>query len=92
MTIDLESLSYGTPFLFLSELLSEEQGEAASSSSDIFTQVTYFQCSCRHMNLHGFSARDGGGWCGESVVYLTSPGRPTDTGLQLGKACYPCSR
>ena len=31
------------------------------------------------------------GWC-ECVVYLTSPGRPTDTGLQFGKACYPCSR
>ena len=31
------------------------------------------------------------GWC-EGVVYLTSPGRPTDIGLQFGKACYPCSR
>ena len=31
------------------------------------------------------------GWC-EGVLYLTSPGRPTDIGLQLGKACYPCSR
>ena len=31
------------------------------------------------------------GWC-EGVVYLTSPGRPTDIGLQLGKVCYPCSR
>ena len=31
------------------------------------------------------------GWC-KGVVYLTSPGRPTDIGLQLGKACYPCSR
>ena len=31
------------------------------------------------------------GWC-EGVMYLTSPGRPTDIGLQLGKACYPCSR
>ena len=30
------------------------------------------------------------GWC-ESAVYLTSLGRPTDIGLQLGKACYPCS-
>ena len=30
------------------------------------------------------------GWC-ECAVYLTSPGRPTDIGLQLGKACYPCS-
>ena len=28
----------------------------------------------------------------EGVVYLTSPGRPTDIGLELGKACYPCSR
>ena len=31
------------------------------------------------------------GWC-EGVVYLMSPGRLTDIGLQLGKACYPCSR
>ena len=31
------------------------------------------------------------GWC-EGVVYLMSPGRPNDIGLQLGKACYPCSR
>ena len=31
------------------------------------------------------------GWC-EGVVCLTSPGRLTDIGLQLGKACYPCSR
>ena len=29
-------------------------------------------------------------WC-EDAVYLTSLGRPTDIGLQLGKACYPCS-
>ena len=29
---------------------------------------------------------------GEGVVYLMSPGRPTDIGLQLDKACYPCSR
>ena len=30
--------------------------------------------------------------CGEGVMYLTSPGSPTDIGLQLGKACYPCSK
>ena len=30
------------------------------------------------------------GWC-EDAVYLTSLGRPTDIGLQLGKTCYPCS-
>ena len=30
--------------------------------------------------------------CGEGVVYLASPGCPTDIGLQLGKACYPCNR
>ena len=30
--------------------------------------------------------------CGESVVYLMSAGRPIDIGLQLGKACYLCSR
>ena len=33
----------------------------------------------------------GGGRVGEGAVYLTSLGRPTDIGLQLGKACYPCS-
>ena len=27
--------------------------------------------------------------CGEGVMY---PGRPTNIVLQLGKACYPCSR
>ena len=31
------------------------------------------------------------GWC-ESAMYLVSLGRPTDIGLQLGKACCPCSR
>ena len=30
------------------------------------------------------------GWC-KGAVYLSSPGRPTDIGLQLGKTCYPCS-
>ena len=30
-------------------------------------------------------------WC-EGVMYLTSPGHPTDIGLQLHEACYPCSR
>ena len=29
---------------------------------------------------------------GKVIVYLTSPGRPTNIGLQLGKACYPCSK
>ena len=28
------------------------------------------------------------GWC-EGVMYLMSPGRPADIGLQVGKACYP---
>ena len=28
----------------------------------------------------------------EVEVYLMSLGSPTDIGLQLGKACYPCSR
>ena len=30
------------------------------------------------------------GWC--EVMYFTSPGCPIDIGLQLGKACYSCSR
>ena len=32
-----------------------------------------------------------GGWVRQRYHYLTSPGCPTDIGLQLGKACYPCS-
>ena len=31
------------------------------------------------------------GWC-KGVVYLKSLRRPTDIGLQLGKACYPPSK
>ena len=37
-----------------------------------------------------FSQRVAGSF--EGVVCLTSPGHPTDIALQLGKACYPCSR
>ena len=34
-----------------------------------------------------------GGWSGGANVSCNmSPGRLTDIGLQLGKACYPCSR
>ena len=40
--------------------------------------------------LRSFSPSGVVGWC-EGAVYLTSLGRPTDIGLQLGKACYPCS-
>ena len=34
------------------------------------------------------------GWSGGAKVscICTSPGHQTDIGLQLGKACYPCSR
>ena len=28
----------------------------------------------------------------DAFLHFTSPGRPTDIGLHLGKACYPCSR
>ena len=30
--------------------------------------------------------------CGKVVVYLKSPGHPTDIVLQLDKISYPCSR
>ena len=39
-----------------------------------------------------FLVRSGVVGSGNGVVYLKSPGRPTEIGLQLGKACYPCSR
>ena len=49
----------------------------------------------RQMNgdVHNISIAKVGvvGWC-KGVMYLVSPGCPTDIGLQLGKACYPCSR
>ena len=46
----------------------------------------------KNVNLYQQSGSSKGvvGWC-EGAVYLTSLGRPTDIGLQLGKACYPCS-
>ena len=44
------------------------------------------------ISLLPFSGRLGVVGSGNGVVYLTSPGRPTEIGLQLGKACYPCSR
>ena len=40
--------------------------------------------------LGGGGGAVGVGWC-EGVVFLTSSGRPTDIGSQLGKACYPYS-
>ena len=43
-------------------------------------------CNLPHCSLLGVV-----GWC-EGVMYLMSPGRPADIGLQLGKARYPCSR
>ena len=46
------------------------------------------QMSTHNICLHGEMGVVG--WC-EGAVYLTSLGRPTDIGLQLGKACYPCS-
>ena len=42
--------------------------------------------------MQSFSLYTGVVGCGEGVGYLMSPGRPTDNGFQLGKACYPCSR
>ena len=44
----------------------------------------------QHMHKNYTGCRGVVGWC-EGAVYLTSLGRPTDIGLQLGKACYPCS-
>ena len=48
-------------------------------------------CCLREMQ-EGVAGGGGGGGGGEGVVYLTSSGRLTEIGLQLGKACYPCSR
>ena len=38
------------------------------------------------------SLMSGDGWLSVAKVSFTSPGRPTDIGIQLGKACYPCSK
>ena len=50
-----------------------------------FFKLYFFFCVPVSLNLGGVVG------CGEDV-YLTSPGRPTDIGLQLGKACCPCRR
>ena len=55
----------------------------------IFQNVAAFYLVCKVLSknkISGMVER------GKGVVYLKLPGRPTDTGLQLGKACYPCSR
>ena len=49
-----------------------------------------FYDDTRH-NVTGFIHIRVIGWC-EGVMYLTPSGRPTDIGLHLVKACYPCSR
>ena len=48
---------------------------------------------CKGDNFYDtlFASRGMVGWC-EGVLYLRAPGPPIDIGLQLGKACYPCSR
>ena len=56
-----------------------------------FEETTNRVCAVLALRLRLFSYYNMGA-CGEGVVYLTSPGRPTEIGLQLGKACYPCSR
>ena len=45
-----------------------------------------------YLDFNIYHAMGGDGRVVRGVVYLTSPGRPTDIGLQLGKDCYPCSR
>ena len=57
----------------------------------ILSSRTGIMCvlSATPVYVHNLHTRPGVvGWC-EGAVYLTSPGRPTDIGLQLGKACYP---
>ena len=52
------------------------------------------KCHLKHQGGQVVSAsnfREVVGWC-KGVVYLKSPGRPADIGLQLGKTCYPHSR
>ena len=42
--------------------------------------------------LQNFRVNKGVVGCCEGVMYHKSLGLPTDIGLQLSKACYPCSR
>ena len=52
--------------------------------------VSYTAVYNRDTYAYVSTARGVVGWW-EGAVYLTSPGCPADIGLQLGKACYPCS-
>ena len=54
-------------------------------------QVESIQMSTNKILFYKESLGGMVGWC-EGVLYLRAPGRPIDIGLQLGKACYPCSR
>ena len=69
------------------------QGKEIDFSQVISHQFSIFikQSASLHANMSTFHKHTGVvGWC-EGAVYLTSLGRPTDIGLQLGKTCYPCS-
>ena len=50
------------------------EGEAFIKSLSIYNRICFHFYWC--------------GWWSKGVEYLTSPGRPTDTDLQLGKTCY----
>ena len=57
-----------------------------------YETINYITVEPRYLELAYFELPLGVVRSGNGVVYLTSPGRPTEIGLQLGKACYPCSR
>ena len=59
------------------------------NTSPMVSTLDMFVC-CLFILFHLYHSMGVVGWC-EGAVYLTSLGRPTDIGLQLGKACYPCS-
>ena len=63
----------------------------ASDAKACFSSKVEYRAVIRYLYFKGKTGKGVVGWC-EGVVYLVLSGRPTDIGLQLGKACYPCSR
>ena len=61
-----------------------------TASMSVLTQLVFYFIFFSLKMCLDISCEGVVGWC-EGAVYLTSLGRPTDIGLQLGKACYPCT-
>ena len=75
--------------LYTGELIIEDNNAIDARSSSNYQRIKCMNFRQTFICRHDFSQSSQMGvvGCGEGVVYLTSPRRPTDIGLQLAKVC-----